>query len=70
VGIFVYSYKNTPIYGLLWQFARYKYSFYEYLYYFMREAQQTASQNHESRGFPQISVFGLAQQALQGKETT
>jgi hypothetical protein len=29
--------------GMLWQFARYKYSFYEYLYYFTREAQQTAS---------------------------
>jgi spore germination protein GerM len=28
--------------GLLWEFARYKYSFCEYLYVFMREAQQTA----------------------------
>jgi hypothetical protein len=27
--------------GMLWEFVRYKYSFHEYLYGFMREAQQT-----------------------------
>jgi hypothetical protein len=29
--------------GMLWEFVRYKYSFHEYLYGFMREAQQTPS---------------------------
>jgi transposase len=32
------------------EFARYKYSFYEYLYYFMREAQQTPSKDREAAG--------------------
>jgi hypothetical protein len=43
VGIFVYSYKNTSIYGLLMQFERYKNSLSQIFIQFMREAQQTAS---------------------------
>jgi hypothetical protein len=41
-GFFACSCKKSLIIGLLTQFVRYKYSFYEYLYHFMREAQQTA----------------------------
>jgi hypothetical protein len=41
-GFFACSCKKSSIIGLLTQFVRYKYSFYEYLYYFMHEVQQTA----------------------------
>jgi Na+-driven multidrug efflux pump len=40
-GFFAYTCKKFRLIGMLLEFARYKYSFYEYLYYFMREAQQT-----------------------------
>jgi hypothetical protein len=35
--------QKFPDIGLLTQFVRYKYSFYEYLYHFIHEVQQTAS---------------------------
>jgi hypothetical protein len=35
--------QKITIIGLLSEFVRYKYSFHEYLYRFMREAQQTPS---------------------------
>jgi hypothetical protein len=39
--------------GILTQFVRYKYSFYEYLYHFIREAQQTARKSL-SAAFPRL----------------
>jgi hypothetical protein len=64
VDFSAYLYKNAPLFGLITRFVRYKYLSYEYLYYFMRNAQQTAGRAAVSRRFR--SSLGSFVGALRG----
>jgi hypothetical protein len=50
--------QKIPINGHDFEFIRYKYSFYEYLYHFMREAQQTPRGGGIAGDYPAAVVCG------------